>query len=108
MPDQAGRIMDVELLHQIRPVGIDGAEAQTECIRHLAVGVSAGDVLQDFGLPCGKYRRSGLPFGAAARPTIPGAFHESFDDDAGYPRTEEPVAGHGRSYCRKDLPAGVL
>ena len=43
-----GRVVQIELLHQIRPMGLDGRQPQIELGGHLFVGASFGEQLEHF------------------------------------------------------------
>ena len=48
---QTGRLMDVEFLHNVGAMGANCAKAQKKRVSNLPVGITLGDVPQDFSFP---------------------------------------------------------
>ena len=49
-PSQTGDIMNIQFVHQIRPVLLNGSEADMQQIGDVVVGVTFGDQFEDFAL----------------------------------------------------------
>jgi hypothetical protein len=54
---EAGDIVDVEPLHDLRAVGLDGLDADRQAFGDIACGIAFGDELQDLALARGECAR---------------------------------------------------
>src|SRR5512140_556606 len=52
--NQPGGVVNVQFLHQICPVGIDGPDAQKQCLGDLTVGEALCNILQHLDLAFGE------------------------------------------------------
>ena len=57
--NQTRNLVDVELLHQVRSMRIDGLERDTEHARDLFARQTLGDQLQNFSFPIRQHRNTG-------------------------------------------------
>ena len=103
MTHQSGRIVNIQLLHEVSAMGVDSPEAKKQCFRNLAVCAAHCDVLEYFRFTLGQARglRTGLPFIAVL---FLSPFEESVNNQAGHAGTEEPLAVSYRFDRIEDLP----
>ena len=87
-------IMNVQLLHQVGPMGVDRPKAQEKPGRDLSAGQPLGDEFQNLHFAfCQILVHARLLTPGAGRFLLPGPFDEPVDDDVRDVRAERPLTG---------------